>query len=406
MSSIPAVRFLDPKTPPHILTLTLMTGLSALSMNVFLPALPEMAEYFNTDYRVMQLSVAVYLAMNAMLQIILGPISDKLGRRPVLMVSFGIYVVATLGCIFAPTIGIFLAFRIMQAFVVTGMVLGRAVIRDMVPAEHAASMIAYVTMGMSLVPMAAPAVGGYLAATLGWQATFWLQVFLGVFIFALMFRDLGETKPRSEGTWGDQLRAYPELLRSPRFWGYSSAAMFSSGAFFAYLGGAPFVGDVLFAIDAGMLGLLLGMPAIGYLLGNYITGRYSPVYGINRMILAGGIVTMFGLSVVMFLLLTDLATPWIFFGLMTFVGLGNGFALPNANSGILSVRPELAGSASGLGGAMMIGGGAAISAFVGTRLSVESGPDPLIWLMLASTVMAILSILLVIRREKRLGLGV
>ena len=97
MSSAPEVRFLDPSTPPHILTLTLMTGLAALSMNVFLPSLPDMAEYFETDYRVMQLSVAVYLAMNAVLQIILGPVSDRLGRRPVLMASFTVYVVATVG---------------------------------------------------------------------------------------------------------------------------------------------------------------------------------------------------------------------------------------------------------------------------------------------------------------------
>lgn len=405
MSSVPAVRFLDPKTPPHILTLTLMTGLSALSMNVFLPSLPAMAEYFSTDYRVMQLSVAVYLAMNALLQIILGPVSDRFGRRPVLMSSFAVYIFATLGCIFAPTIGVFLAFRMIQACVVTGMVLSRAVIRDMVPADKAASMIAYVTMGMSLVPMAAPAVGGYLGATFGWQSTFWLQVILGVFVLWLMSRDLGETHPRGEGTLRDQLRAYPELLRSPRFWGYSSAAMFSSGAFFAYLGGAPFVGSELFGIDASMLGLVLGMPAVGYLFGNYIAGRYSTVFGINMMILAGGVVVVAGLSLVLLLLPTGLVTPWVFFGMMTCVGLGNGLALPNANSGLLSVRPELAGSASGLGGAMMIGGGAIISGFVGTRLNADSGPDPLVWLMLASAVMAILAVLVVIRREKKLALA-
>ncbi|WP_138423604.1 multidrug effflux MFS transporter [Maritimibacter alexandrii] len=405
MSSAPEVRFLDPSTPPHILTLTLMTGLAALSMNVFLPSLPDMAEYFETDYRVMQLSVAVYLAMNAVLQIILGPVSDRLGRRPVLLASFTVYVVATVGCIFAPTTGIFLAFRIMQAFVVTGLVLSRAVIRDMVPADKAASMIAYVTMGMSLVPMAAPAIGGIMGQAFGWQSTFWLQAVLGVAIIWLMSRDLGETHPRGEGTLRDQLRAYPELLRSPRFWGYSAAAMFSSGAFFAYLGGAPFVGNELFSIEAGMLGLLLGMPAVGYLFGNYIAGRYSPKFGINAMILAGAITVVAGLSVVLLALFLDLATPWFFFGMMSFVGLGNGMALPNANSGLLSVRPELAGSASGLGGAMMIGGGAAISAFVGTRLTHESGPDPLVWLMLASSVFAVLSVVVVIRREKKLALS-
>ncbi|HBZ45299.1 MAG TPA: hypothetical protein DEO85_14880, partial [Maritimibacter sp.] len=125
-------RFLDMRSPPHLFTLTVMAGVSALSMNVFLPALPEMAVYYETDYRLIQLSVALYLAMNAVLQIFLGPISDHFGRRPVMLISFALYLVATIGCVFAPTVGIFLAFRMMQAVVVTGMVLSRAVIRDMV----------------------------------------------------------------------------------------------------------------------------------------------------------------------------------------------------------------------------------------------------------------------------------
>lgn len=403
MSNLSAPRFLDPKTPPNILTLTLATGVSAMSMNIFLPSLPEMAEYFQTDYRLMQLSVSIYLAMNAVLQILLGPVSDRFGRRPVLLASFAIYILATLGCIFAPNIAVFLAFRMIQAFVVTGMVLTRAVVRDMVPPEKAASMIAYVTMGMSLVPMLSPAVGGFMGEYLGWKSTFWLQIVLGGAVLWLMSRDLGETRPPSGGNLIDQIRAYPDLLRSPRFWGYSAAAMFASGSFFAYLGGAPFVGQEIYDLDPGVLGFLLGAPAIGYLVGNYIVGRYAVRFGINLMILAGVLVVLFGLTLLLIVLALELDSAPVFFGLMSFVGLGNGLSLPNANSGMLSVRPKLAGSAAGLGGAMMIGGGAALSALSGARLSPDSGPAPLVWMMLLSTLFAILSIVLVIRREKRLG---
>ena len=133
MPVAPAVRFMDRSTPPHIFTLIVLTGLGALSMNIFLPSLPAMSEHFSTDYRVMQLSVALYLAGSAVLQIVVGPISDRYGRRPVLLWGIGIFLVATLGCILAPTIEVFLAFRMLQAVVVVGLVLGRAVVRDMYP---------------------------------------------------------------------------------------------------------------------------------------------------------------------------------------------------------------------------------------------------------------------------------
>lgn len=403
MSTLPSPRFLDPTTPPHIFTLILMTGVAALSMNVFLPALPAMADYFETDYRVVQLSVAIYLAVNAVMQVLLGPISDQFGRRPVMLVSFTLYVIATIGCIFAPTIWVFLAFRMSQAFVVTGFILSRAVVRDMMGGARAASMIAYVTMGTSLVPMFAPAIGGVLSHNFGWQSTFWLQAFLGLAVLLLMARDLGETKPRGKGRLRDQVAAYPALLASPRFWGYSLAAMFSSGAFFAYLGGAPFVGSELFGLEASLLGVLFGAPAIGYLVGNYISGRYAVRFGINRMVFAGTILTLIGLATLLAMISFGEVSEYLFFGMMVSVGLGNGLVLPNANAGLLGVRPELAGSASGLGGAMMIGGGAAISALVGMMLTVETGPFPLVLMMFLSNLGAVASIMVVVARERRLA---
>lgn len=403
MSQMPVVRFLDRATPPHIFTLTLIAGLSALSMNIFLPSLPTMTTFFEADYRLMQLSVSLYLAMNAVLQVVIGPISDRYGRRPVLLWSFAIFVLATFGCILAPTAEVFLAFRMVQAAVSAGMVLSRAVVRDMVPGAEAASMIAYVTMGMSLVPMFGPALGGLLDAGFGWQANFWLLAGLGVLVIWLIWRDLGETATRREGGFGAQLRDYPELLTSPRFWGYSFAAMFASGTFFAYLGGAPFVGSEIYHLDPATLGMLFGAAALGYLLGNGISGRFSVRYGIDRMILLGTIVSTLGLAASLTLHLAGFAHPLVFFGFMIPLGLGNGMVLPNATAGTLSVRPQLAGSASGLGGALMIGGGAALSALSGTLLSTESGAIPLLALMFASSALSIIAIVAVIRRNRRIG---
>lgn len=400
----PAIRFLDRATPPHIVTLVVVTGISALTMNIFLPSLPGMTAFFQTDYRLMQLSVSLYLGVSALLQIVIGPVSDRYGRRSVMLWSMALFLVATLGTIVAPTIGVFLAFRMMQAVVAAGMVLSRAVIRDMVPAEEAASMIGYVTMGMALVPMVGPMIGGVLDEAFGWQANFILLFGLGAATLWLIWSDLGETAAGQRTRFADQVRQYPELLGSPRFWGYCLAAAFSSGSFFAYLGGAPYVGSEIFDMTPGRLGVYMAAPAVGYAFGNYVSGRYSVRFGIDPMILAGTTITAVCMALLTAASAAGLAGPNLFFGAIVSVGVGNGLALPNANAGMLSVRPGLAGTASGLGGAIMIGGGAAVSALAGWALGLGGGATPLAALMLACSVAAVASILLVIRRTRRLGL--
>ncbi|MCO8145774.1 multidrug effflux MFS transporter [Rhodovulum tesquicola] len=403
MPTRPEIRLLDRTTPPHILTLVLLAGLSALSMNIFLPSLPNMTAHFGTDYRLMQLSVALYLGMNAVLQLAIGPISDRYGRRPVLLVSIMLFLVATLGCILAPNAGLFLAFRMAQAVIVTGMVLSRAVVRDMVDDAQAASMIGYVTMGMALVPMIGPAIGGVLDQVFGWQASFAMLLVAGLAVLALTWADLGETaRPREVSLLG-QFREYPELFRSRRFWGYALAAGFASGAFFAYLGGAPFVGSEVFGLSPAALGLYFGIIALGYMGGNYLAGRLSVRVGINGMILYGTLVAGAAPVISMALIGLGLAHPLAFFGVMALVGLGNGMTLPNATAGMLSVRPHLAGTASGLGGAIMIGGGAGLSALAGALLVPGRGAWPLLAIMLATSLMAVAAVLYVRRIDRLEG---
>ena len=397
------VRFLDRSTPPHIATLILMAGIAALTMNMFLPSLPAMTAYFHTDYRLMQLSVALYLAVSGVLQILVGPLSDRFGRRPVILWSTGLFLLATLGCLLAPTVQIFLAFRMAQAVIATSMALSRAVVRDMVPGAQAASMIGYVTMGMSVAPMIGPLIGGLLDSVFGWKSTFWLLLALGAALLVLLWRDLGETMPPRAISFAAQMRQYPALLTSRRFWGYCLSAGFASGAFFAYLGGAPFVGKEVFHMNAIWLGLSFGVVSLGYMAGNFISGRFSTRIGVNRMILIGAVISALGIAASLLMFLMGLGSAVVFFSFMSAVGLGNGMTLPNANAGMLSVRPELAGSASGLGGAIMIGGGAALSAFSGAMLGPETGAYPLLWIMLASAVLAVVAILFVIRRERQLA---
>lgn len=392
-------------TPPTIWTLILLSGLSALGMNIFQPSLPGMAAYFGVEYRLIALSVPLYLAASTVIQIVVGPISDKMGRRPVMMASLVLFLLATLGCIFATTAEGFLAFRMAQAVVATCMVLSRAAVRDMYEGPKAASMIGYVTMGMTVVPMMGPALGGILDQAFGWHANFWLLFAAAAVTLMIFYADFGETATASGKPLIAQFREYPALLRSPRFWGYSLAAGLSSGSFFAYLGGSPFVGTNVYGLNSAQLGIYFSAPALGYFLGNFLSGRYSERFGINAMVFWGAIINIFGVGLSLTITLVGMDSVWTFFGLMCFVGLGNGMAIPNGTTGAISVRPHLAGTAAGLSSAIMIGAGAALSATASWLLVPGSDASPLLEIMFGSGVCGLIAILYVMRRERQLGLA-
>lgn len=397
------VRYLHHDSPPHLSTLILLSSMTALAMNIFLPSLPNMAAHFDTEYRYVQLSVAIFLATNGMLQLFVGPLADKFGRRPVILWGLGIFCFATLGCIYAPNIGIFLLFRSFQATAAVAMVLSRAVVRDMHTADRAASMLGYVVMGMSIVPMIAPAIGGVLGQAFGWQSTFWVLFGFGALVFAIVWFDLGETGTPSGLTLIGQFAEYPELMTSPRFWGYCLSTALSSGAFFAFLGGAPYVASDVFLMSPAQFGIFTGAPAIGYFLGNWMTGLYASKVGVNRMLLIGAIVTLAGLVLSLSLSYGGLGGPYVFFGCMTLVGLGNGLVIPSGTSGMLSVRPHLAGTAAGLGGSIQILGGAALSALGGVVLKEGGTEIPLIWVMFLTVFGGLLAVLVVLYRERQLS---
>jgi DHA1 family bicyclomycin/chloramphenicol resistance-like MFS transporter len=402
-SARPIARFLDRATPPHIVTLVMVAALPALSLNIFLPSLPSMARHFGVEYHLMQLSVSLYLGMTAFVQLLIGPLADRYGRRPVLLTITALFVAATFGTIFAPGFLSFMICRMAQAAIAVGFVLSRAIVRDMVEQDQAASMIGYVTMAMSVVPMIGPVIGGALDEAFGWQAPFVLLAVCGIGLYALIWRDLGETGGGAGTTFLDQARQYPALFQSQRFWGYCLAAAFASGAFFAYLGGAPFVGSEIFGLDPAALGFYFGAPALGYMAGNFLSGVYTVRVGIDRMMILGALVTLAGMAALALVTALGFVGPAPFFGFTIFVGLGNGIMLPSANAGMLSVRPALAASAAGIGGAIMIGGGAALSALAGVVLTAQSGPMPLILLMLTTSILSLVSAIWVILRARQLA---
>ncbi|MEM8752841.1 MAG: multidrug effflux MFS transporter [Pseudomonadota bacterium] len=395
--------FADRRTPPVLITLILLTAVSVLTMNAFIPSLPALAEDLNVSYAFMQIAVSGYLAMTAAMQLVIGPLSDRYGRRPVILISLVIFIFASLGCIFAEDGETFMIFRMAQAAVASGMVLSRTIVRDLLPPNEAASMIGYMTAAMALVPMFGPMYGGAMEEALGWRATFWSFVFFGCGVLWLAWIDLGETNRTKSASFAAQFRAYPDLFRARRFWGYTATAAFASGSFFALLGGGPYVGREIFGLSPSATGLYLGMIAFGYMTGNLVTGRFAGRFGINRIMLIGCAVAALGIGAGLLTNLFIVQHPLAVFGFCVFIGFGNGLTLPSATTGLLSVRPELAGSASGLGASMMIGGGALLSALAGALLSEESGAAPLLALMTVSAGLSVVSTLYVMRRAKKVG---
>ena len=401
--SYDTARLFDRATPPHIVTLVLLAGVSAMSMSIFMSSLPRMTEDFGTEYSIMQLSITLYLLFTASIQIIIGPISDKFGRRPVMIGSLLIFALASIGCYFSQTVEVFLFFRMCQAAVASGMVLSRAIVRDVVPQDQAASMIGYVTMGMSLVPMFAPTIGGFLDQWFGWRAIFVFLALFGFALAALSWADQGETQKGGGLSFRNQIEGYPELFTSPRFWGYAASAAFASGVFFAFLGGSPYVASNVFELEPATTKYLFGVPAIGYFVGNFITGKMAVRLGVNRLIVTGSLLLCTGMALSLLLTFVGLGGPAAFFGCCIFVGLGNGMVLPNATAGLLSVRPHLAGTASGVGGALMIAGGAGLAALSGTLLERGHGSYPLQWVMFGSAVCGFFAIMYVIERTKKVA---
>ena len=400
MSNTKDAIYLNNSTPPHILTLVSLAGMAALSMNIFLPSLPGMTAYFDTTYAIMNLSISMYLAFTALLQLFIGPISDQIGRRPVVLISFVIFFIATIGCLLSTSIEVFLIFRMLQACIVTGMVLSRAIVRDIVEDEKAASMIGYVTMGMAIVPMFAPAIGGFLNDLFGWKANFSMLLFIGIIIAAFAYFDLGETNNNISKGFSKQFKEYPELFKSKRFWAYCFTTVFASGSFFSFIGGAPFVSTNSFELSSSAFGIYFGVTTLGYVVGSFISGKFSERFGIHFMLLQGSWITALGLLLSLFIFWLGFGSATVFFGCMILAGVGNGMVLPNANAGLLSVRPSLAGSASGIGGAIMLGGGAFLAYLAGLISTEKAGPYPLMYLMIFTAFAALFIVRYIIFLER------
>lgn len=394
------------KRIPSVAILVAISTLSPLAMNIYLPSMTGMMVAFSASAGAIQLTMASYFIAMAVGQIILGPISDQYGRRPVIMWGMVFFVLGSALCLLAPSVEALIAARIVQAVGGgAGLVLARAIVRDVYGRDRAASMIGYVTMGMAVAPTIGPAIGGFLDAQYGWQGGFVLMLLFGVFVCGAAWLHLPETNHEKTDISLKRIWAgYKELGRERMFWAYCATAVFMAWLYFAYLGGAPFVAVSSFGMEASEIGLYLMVVSLGYILGNYITGRVAARAGIVRMIAGGAAIGFFGASLLLTGTLTGTLTGPLFFLPMFFIGLGNGISLPSAISGSVSVRPALAGTAAGLVSFFQVGIGAAVSSLVAYMISVEiagGGEASMILVMFAGAIGGMICVAAVILGDKK-----
>lgn len=374
-----------------------MSALGPMALNIFMPSMPGLAKYFAVDYGLVQMTLTFYLIGLGAAQLVYGPLSDRYGRRPVLLWGLGIYCIGSLACVFAPSITLLMLGRALQAIGgCAGLVLGRAIIRDLYDRDRSAAMIGYVTMAMSLAPMLSPALGGYLDTLAGWRASFAFCSLAGLAVYIWVVLTLPETlAQRGEGEGAASLvRGYGLLLRSPLFCSYALQTAFTSGVFFAFIAGAPFVVVTVMGQPASDYGLWFIIVSIGYLIGNFFTGRYAARVGINRMLAVGAAIGMIGIvALALASWLTALSLPGIFLPMMV-VAMSNGLTLPNGTAGAISVNPRAAGAAAGLSGALQMLTGAAAALLVGYGQDHDPSQHPMIWTMLGCGILAVLSYLI------------
>ncbi len=336
--------------PPMWLLITI-SAVGPFSLNAFIPSLPRLADVFATDYGTAQLALTLFLAGIGIGQLIYGPLSDRYGRRPVLLAGLGLGFAGSVVCLFAPTIEVLLAGRVAQALgSCAGLVLARAMVRDLYSRDQSASTLGYVTMGMAMMPMVAPGIGGLLDQTYGWRASFVAMIAFGGFAFFAARARAYETNhsPLSHIDFATLTRGWIALTRSPAFLGYTLAISFNSIQFFGFLATAPYLMVGVLGRPPAEYGLWFAFCAISYACGNFVAGRWSAKIGLDRLAYWGLLAALLPCVLLVGMHVTQGLTPLGIFGPFFLLGFSNGATQPNLIAGAVSVNPALAGSASGL----------------------------------------------------------
>ena len=354
----------DTRTPWRLLWLLIcITAIGPTTLNILVPALPNLARTLRTDADTVQLAVSLYLIGLASAQLLAGPLSDRFGRRPVAIGGLALTAVTSLAALAVGNVASLIVVRIVQAVgAASGIVVARAIVRDLFERDRAAAMLGLVTTAMVIAPTFGPLIGGLLETAFGWQSIFLFIAAASLTVLVWAATVLPETRRREAGGagatgFGGDLLA---LARNASFYGYVLCAAFGSGTFFVFLGGGPHAVVTIMGRSPAEFGAWFALSSVGFMAGNFVTSRLSMRYGIDRMIRWGlGIEAVGAAGAIGLAAFAHAWGPAIIFIPQLVMGIGNGVMLPNSIAGAISIRPHAAGTASGFLGCIQMTIGAA-----------------------------------------------
>lgn len=390
-----------------VILLGCATALGPLSTDMYLPSLPALAVLYATDAAAVQLTLSAFLAGFAVAQLIYGPISDRIGRRPVMLFGIGLYTLASIGCAFAGSIEWLIAWRFLQALgACAGVVLGRAIARDLFEGAAAARALSMMAMVLGLTPAVAPILGGYLHAGLGWQANFIAMALVGCLLGACVLVFLPESNQHRNPLAtrvGPMLRNFATLARHRGFRGYVLCVAFSYGGMFAFISGSSFTLRTVFGVGETVFGYCFSLIVFGYLCGGFIGARLTLRLGVDRMLGLGALLCATGGGLMALLQLWAWAAGggWHWFSLigpMMLFTMGLGLTMPQGQAGALQPFAHMAGAAASLMGFVQMSVGAVTGIAVGHALNETA--LPLSFTLAAMGAATLLSYLLIVRKLK------
>ena len=351
------------------LLLTALVAFGPVSTDLYLPSLPAMIEAFGTDVAQVQLTLSVFIGGFAVSQIIFGPLSDRFGRRPILLIGLLVYFAASVGAIFASGIESLIIWRFVQGVGAgSGPVLARAVVRDLYEGDAAARVLSFMSSAMALAPLIAPILGGQLEIHMGWQANFVVLALFGGAVLIASWKMLNETNRFMDRQAINPVRLganYWSLLKHRGFLGYTLVVSFSYAALFCFISGSSFVLIDVLQVPTELFGFCFAAVVAGYVLGSFVTGKLTRRWAIPKLIAWGSAMAFASGLVLVGLAWAGMETvaaviipmPMIFFSL--------GFCSPTGTAAALRPFPKIAGSASSLHGFIQLSTGALAGVAVG-----------------------------------------
>ncbi len=352
-----------------VVLLTALVALGPISTDVYLPSLPSIGRHFAVDQAGAQLTLSVFLIGFAAAMLIYGPLSDRFGRRPVLLGGIVLFGAGSILCAVAPSIGTLVAARFLQALgACAGPVLCRAVVRDVFGAAGAARVLSYLSAAVALAPAIGPMIGGAIETWLGWRAQFWGLALYGLCGLIATLALLPETnRHRDPGAFHPfaMARTYRMLVGHRRYFGYVLVATFGYSGIFCFISGSSFVFIDVLGLSPTQFGMCFGAIVVGYIVGAITGGRLTRRFGIDRMVLAGTGVALTSSLVLTLLALTVPQSAAAVIVPFFFHLVGIGMTLPNAQAGAIGPFPRAAGAAAALLGFIQMIVAAGVGAVLG-----------------------------------------